>query len=280
MYVTVTSVRGTQWARRNEAMTGSEAGVPWTAPSMWYGPMSTSTRVVRVRSRRSAVAARAVGDDRAQLVVRDRELRRLDDPAIAQALEPGTLDVDRGPGIQRIGHPGPADVHLAVDTAIGSVCVEDRHAAILSTALAYRARILTFGLVTSGAVGHRNVESGGVRAMVERAIEPPVHRHSRCIPMIKIDHEIVVARPPEAVFDYLADVDRFPEWQPAIERAEQLTPGPLAAGTAAPARHPGADRPDRGDRGHRAAGAPHAARGTDVERTGGRGGELRAQPGR
>ncbi len=49
--------------------------------------------------------------------------------------------------------------------------------------------------------------------------------------MIRIDQEIVVARPPEAVFDYLADVARFPEWQPAIERAEQLTPGPLAAGT-------------------------------------------------
>ena len=49
--------------------------------------------------------------------------------------------------------------------------------------------------------------------------------------MIKVDQEIVVARPPEAVFDYLADVERFPQWQPAIERAEQLTPGPLAAGT-------------------------------------------------
>lgn len=49
--------------------------------------------------------------------------------------------------------------------------------------------------------------------------------------MIKIDQEIVVARPPAAVFDYLADVQRFPQWQPAIERAEQLTPGPLAAGT-------------------------------------------------
>lgn len=49
--------------------------------------------------------------------------------------------------------------------------------------------------------------------------------------MIKIDREIDVARPPEVVFDYLADVARFPEWQPAIERAEQLTPGPLAQGT-------------------------------------------------
>jgi uncharacterized protein YndB with AHSA1/START domain len=49
--------------------------------------------------------------------------------------------------------------------------------------------------------------------------------------MIRIDQKIVVARPPEAVFDYLADVARFPEWQPAVERAEQLTPGPLAVGT-------------------------------------------------
>lgn len=49
--------------------------------------------------------------------------------------------------------------------------------------------------------------------------------------MIKIDREIVVSRPPEAVFDYLADVERFPQWQPAIERAEQLTPGPLAVGS-------------------------------------------------
>jgi dehydrogenase/reductase SDR family member 12 len=49
--------------------------------------------------------------------------------------------------------------------------------------------------------------------------------------LIKIDREIVVARPPEAVFDYLADVERFPQWQPAIERAERLTPGPLAPGS-------------------------------------------------
>lgn len=49
--------------------------------------------------------------------------------------------------------------------------------------------------------------------------------------MIRIDREIVVARPPDVVFDYLADVRRFPQWQPAIERAEQLTPGPLAAKT-------------------------------------------------
>jgi carbon monoxide dehydrogenase subunit G len=49
--------------------------------------------------------------------------------------------------------------------------------------------------------------------------------------MIRIDREIVIARPPEVVFDYLADVERFPEWQPAVQVVEQLTPGPLAPGT-------------------------------------------------
>jgi carbon monoxide dehydrogenase subunit G len=49
--------------------------------------------------------------------------------------------------------------------------------------------------------------------------------------MIKVDREILVARPPDVVFDYLADVERFPQWQPAIEWAEQLTPGALAPET-------------------------------------------------
>lgn len=48
--------------------------------------------------------------------------------------------------------------------------------------------------------------------------------------MIKIEREILVARPPDVVFDYLADVERFPQWQPAVVRAEQLTPGALAPG--------------------------------------------------
>ena len=49
--------------------------------------------------------------------------------------------------------------------------------------------------------------------------------------MIRIDRDIVIARPPEVVFDYLADVERFPQWQPAIERAERVTPGPLEPGS-------------------------------------------------
>ena len=77
------------------------------------------------------VTAGPVGDDGAQLVVGDRELRRIDDPAIAQALQPGVLDVEHGRRVERIGHPGLADVDLAVDAAVGSVGIEDGHAAIL-----------------------------------------------------------------------------------------------------------------------------------------------------
>jgi uncharacterized protein YndB with AHSA1/START domain len=72
--------------------------------------------------------------------------------------------------------------------------------------------------------------SGRFRLRLSQAGDLPGRSHAGTS-LIKIDREIVVARPPEAVFDYLADVARFPQWQPAIERAEQLTPGPLAPGT-------------------------------------------------
>jgi uncharacterized protein YndB with AHSA1/START domain len=49
--------------------------------------------------------------------------------------------------------------------------------------------------------------------------------------VIEIDREVVIARQPSVVFDYLADVGNYPRWQPAIERAEQLTPGTPGLGT-------------------------------------------------
>jgi len=49
--------------------------------------------------------------------------------------------------------------------------------------------------------------------------------------VITIDRDVVIAREPEVVFDYLADVANYPRWQPAIERAEQVTPGPLQRGS-------------------------------------------------
>ena len=49
--------------------------------------------------------------------------------------------------------------------------------------------------------------------------------------MITIDREVVIARDRAVVFDYLADVANYPRWQPAIERAEQVTPGEPRVGT-------------------------------------------------
>lgn len=40
--------------------------------------------------------------------------------------------------------------------------------------------------------------------------------------MFILSGEIPVDRPVEAVFDFLADLDRYPDWQPAIERAELI----------------------------------------------------------
>ena len=42
--------------------------------------------------------------------------------------------------------------------------------------------------------------------------------------MIVLDGEVVVDRRQEQVFDYLADVDKYPEMTPAIESAEWLGP--------------------------------------------------------
>ena len=49
--------------------------------------------------------------------------------------------------------------------------------------------------------------------------------------MITIDREVVIARDRAVVFDYLADVANYPRWQPAIERAEQVTTGEPRVGT-------------------------------------------------
>jgi uncharacterized protein YndB with AHSA1/START domain len=49
--------------------------------------------------------------------------------------------------------------------------------------------------------------------------------------VIEIDREVVIARQSSVVFDYLADVGNYPRWQPAIERAEQVTPGTPGLGT-------------------------------------------------
>jgi len=45
------------------------------------------------------------------------------------------------------------------------------------------------------------------------------------------ENEIVIRRPPEDVFVLLADLEKVPRWNPAIERTERTTPGDVGVGS-------------------------------------------------
>ena len=49
--------------------------------------------------------------------------------------------------------------------------------------------------------------------------------------MARIDGDIVIGRPVEAVFDYVADQSNEPQYNPQMVRAEKITAGPVGAGT-------------------------------------------------
>ncbi len=49
--------------------------------------------------------------------------------------------------------------------------------------------------------------------------------------MTRIDGEIVIDRPVEAVFDYVADQSNEPRYNPQMVRAEKITAGPVGKGT-------------------------------------------------
>jgi uncharacterized protein YndB with AHSA1/START domain len=49
--------------------------------------------------------------------------------------------------------------------------------------------------------------------------------------VIVLDEVVSIARPREAVFDYLADLRHYPEWQPAVKRAELVDGGTPKAGS-------------------------------------------------
>jgi Polyketide cyclase / dehydrase and lipid transport len=49
--------------------------------------------------------------------------------------------------------------------------------------------------------------------------------------MTHIEHEIVINRPVEEVFDFVADGRNEPEYNPRILRVEQISPGPIGRGT-------------------------------------------------
>ena len=52
--------------------------------------------------------------------------------------------------------------------------------------------------------------------------------------MARIEGEIVIDRPVEVVFDYVADQSNEPQYNPRMVRAEKITPGPVGKGTPAP----------------------------------------------
>jgi hypothetical protein len=49
--------------------------------------------------------------------------------------------------------------------------------------------------------------------------------------MIRIDGEIIINRPVDAVFDVLADERNEPRYNPRMLRVEKLSPGPIGLGT-------------------------------------------------
>jgi Polyketide cyclase / dehydrase and lipid transport len=49
--------------------------------------------------------------------------------------------------------------------------------------------------------------------------------------MVRIDGEIVINRPVDAVFDFVADERNEPCYNPRMRRVEKLSPGPIGLGT-------------------------------------------------
>jgi hypothetical protein len=49
--------------------------------------------------------------------------------------------------------------------------------------------------------------------------------------MAKIEGEIVIGRPVDVVFDYVADQSNEPQYNPRMVRAAKITPGPVGKGT-------------------------------------------------
>lgn len=49
--------------------------------------------------------------------------------------------------------------------------------------------------------------------------------------MARIEGEILIHRPVDVVFDYVADQSNEPQYNPPMVRAEKITPGPVGKGT-------------------------------------------------
>lgn len=51
--------------------------------------------------------------------------------------------------------------------------------------------------------------------------------------MVRVDYDVDIARPPNAVFDYVTDVERIPEWQSkaGVKKVTKAAAGPLQKGS-------------------------------------------------
>jgi uncharacterized membrane protein len=49
--------------------------------------------------------------------------------------------------------------------------------------------------------------------------------------MVRVEGEIVINRPVDEVFDFVADERNEPRYNPRMRRADQITEGPIGAGT-------------------------------------------------
>ena len=61
--------------------------------------------------------------------------------------------------------------------------------------------------------------------------------------MVHIHGDIVINRPPEEVFDVVADTTKEPQYNPRMHHAEQITNGPIGVGTRFHAETAGMGRP-------------------------------------
>jgi hypothetical protein len=52
--------------------------------------------------------------------------------------------------------------------------------------------------------------------------------------MARIEGEIVIGRPVDAVFDYVADQSNEPRYNPQMVRAQKITAGPVGRGNPVP----------------------------------------------
>jgi uncharacterized protein YndB with AHSA1/START domain len=51
--------------------------------------------------------------------------------------------------------------------------------------------------------------------------------------MVTVDYEVAIERPPDVVFDYITQVERFADWQAdaGVTGVRRMTPGPIGPGS-------------------------------------------------